>query len=118
MTFATTRNTNTLYTVAYRERDSRSYVTVACVVSERHAIDRIAHHGVPHRDASALVRAAAESAQAELANVRSAQPSMSAELAIEPAHHGDMHEHVELGPRGESFRVIATVVCAPGMPVA
>lgn len=118
MIFATTTNTRTLFTVASRDRESRSYTTLAHVTDERHALDRITHSGVEHADARHLIDGAAASAYAALMRQREAAPSSSAMLALPAAVHGDLHDAVELGPRGESFRVVATIVSAPGIPVA
>jgi len=118
MNYATTTNTRTLYTIARRERDSREYVTIAHVVDERTAASWITHSGVKQRDAADLIANASEYAYAALMRERESAPSASAMLALPSAVHGDMIDAVEIGPRGESFRVVATIVSAPGVPVA
>ena len=114
--FATTSNTRTLFTIARRDRDSRSYSTLGHVCSERDAIGWMTHSGVEQRVAAELVRNAHSAAFAELHRQREAAPSSSALLALPRAIDGDMIDAVELGPRGESFRIIGTIVSAPGVP--
>jgi hypothetical protein len=117
MTYATTRNTTTLYTIGQRSSESRSYTQVVSVVDDRAARGRLEHYGITPRAASDLLRQASDAAHAALARLRESAPSASAELALPSVVHGDMIDSAD-APHGESFRIIATVVCAPGVPVS
>ena len=118
MTYATTRNTTTLYTVAQRERDSRSYTQVVNVASDEQAVQRMTHYGVERSTARDLVEQAHSAAHVALRRLRESAPSGSAELALPAAVHGDLIDGVSITHDGMSFRVIATVVSAPGVPVS
>lgn len=116
--YATTRNTTTLYSVGLRFRDGREYTQVASCVDRDQAIGWFTHHGVERRAAAEVVETAHDVAHSALARSREASSGFSGELALPRAIDGDLIDAVEIGPRGESYRVIATVVSAPGIPVA
>ena len=118
MTYATSRNTITLYTVAQRERDSRSYTTVCNLVDDRQAEQRLTHYGVDARVARELVEQAHDVAHVALRRQRESAHSSSAELALPAIVHGDMIDGSEITHDGMSFRLIASVVSAPSVPVS
>lgn len=115
--YATTMHTTTLYSVAQRSRESREYLQVLNVGDRDQAIARMTHYGVERRHASDVTKRAFENAHAEVSRLRDAAPSASAMLALPAVAHGEYVES-DAGPYGETFRVVATVVSAPGIPVA
>jgi hypothetical protein len=117
MIYATTRQTTTLYTVGQRSKESRSYAQVLSVASRDQAIARMTHYGVEQKTARELTQQAHAAAHAALELMRENAPSASAELALPSAVHGDAIDSDD-APYGERFRIIATVVSAPGVPVA
>ena len=116
--FATTRETTILFTLARRDSDSRHYSTLSHLVSDRHAQARLEQDGVSVQNAAAYVRRAIDAARERVRDARAAMPSSSAELALPRALDTDVIDAPELGPRRESYRIIATIVSAPGVPVA
>jgi hypothetical protein len=91
----------TLFSIARRERDSSRYWDLVTGVSHEQAVARFAQDGVERKTASDWVDAAQHSVHRY----------DSAELAV----RGDLFEHVEVGPRGESYKLLAVTVYAPNV---